>query len=293
MDTSKIKRIAVLGANADSIDMLLGNYNGTPSHPVTILQGIKTAAAPLAKVDYAKGCPIALEHGKSFAEDSSEYKSALTTATNADMIVYVGGLTPNLEGEEMPVNADGFSGGDRTQIELPTVQARFIKALYKTGKPVVFVNCSGSAIAMPWEAEHLAAIVEAWYPGRAGGTAVADVLFGKYNPAGRLPVTFYRSTLDLPEFEDYRMKNRTYRFFKGMPLWAFGYGLSYTTFRYDNLAIAQSELHKDGKLDLTVDVSNTGTRDGEEVVQLYVSREIPAPIFRCAICEHSNECRSR
>ena len=129
-------------------------------------------------------------------------------------------------------SVDGFAGGDRTRIELPPVQTDLLKALQATGKPVVFVNCSGSAIAMPWEAEHLPAIVQAWYPGEEGGRAVAEVLFGDVNPAGRLPVTFYASTADLPAFDDYSMANRTYRYFTGKPLFAFGHGLSYTKFDY-------------------------------------------------------------
>ena len=140
---------------------------------------------------------------------------AIAAAKSADVVIYVGGISPQLEGEEMKVNYDGFSGGDRTRIELPAQQTELLKALAATGKPVVFVNCSGSAIAMPWEAEHLPAIVQAWYPGEQGGRAVAEVLFGDANPAGRLPVTFYRSTADLPAFENYAMSNRTYRYFSG------------------------------------------------------------------------------
>ena len=150
------------------------------------------------------------------------------------MIIYVGGISPRLEGEEMQVDYDGFNGGDRTRIELPAVQKELLKALQATGKPVVFVNCSGSAIAMPWEANNLPAILQAWYPGEQGGRAVAEVLFGDVNPAGRLPVTFYRSTADLPAFEDYSMTNRTYRYFNGKPEFAFGHGLSYTKFDYNS-----------------------------------------------------------
>ncbi len=161
---------------------------------------------------------------------------AVTVASGADVVIYVGGISPDLEGEEFGGTSPyaGFSGGDRSRIELPPVQESLLNALQGTGKPVVFVNCSGSAIAMPWEAEHLPAIVQAWYPGEQGGRAVAEILFGDVNPAGRLPVTSYRSTEDLPDFEEYSMSNRTYRYFNGQALFAFGHGLSYTAFDYQN-----------------------------------------------------------
>lgn len=189
---------------------------------------------------------------------------------DADAVVFAGGISPQLEGEEMQVNAPGFNGGDRTSILLPAVQTELLKALKATGKPVVFVMMTGSAIAVPWEAENVPAILNAWYGGQAAGTAVADVLFGDYNPAGRLPVTFYRSDSDLPGFKDYGMAGRTYRYFSGQPLYGFGYGLSYTTFKYDGLVLPAS-LSKNKNVVVTVKVSNTGKTDGEEVVQLYVS----------------------
>jgi beta-glucosidase len=189
---------------------------------------------------------------------------------DADAIVFVGGISPQLEGEEMPVNYSGFNGGDRTSILLPKVQTELMKTLKSTGKPVVFVMMTGSAIALPWEARNIPAIVNAWYGGQSAGTAIADVLFGDYNPAGRLPVTFYKSDLDLQGFNDYSMQNRTYRYFKGEPLYPFGYGLSYTTFRYDGLKVPASA--QTGKsIPVRVRVTNSGKMDGEEVVQLYVS----------------------
>ena len=170
----------------------------------------------------------------------------------------------------MPVAIPGFSGGDRTSILLPAVQTSLLKALQTTGKPVVFVLMTGSAIAMPWEAQNIPAIVNAWYGGQSAGTAIADVLFGDYNPAGRLPVTFYASDKDLPDFNDYSMSNRTYRYFKGQPLYPFGYGLSYTTFSYDALKMPAT-LNAGNGATISVRVTNTGAMDGEEVVQLYVS----------------------
>jgi len=199
---------------------------------------------------------------------------------DADAIVYVGGISPQLEGEEMPVNAPGFNGGDRTSIALPSVQTQLMKALKATGKPVVFVMMTGSAIAIPWEDENIPAIVNAWYGGQSAGTAVADVLFGDYNPAGRLPVTFYKSDNDLPGFSDYSMKGRTYRYFNGEALYPFGYGLSYTNFTYTNLKLPAA-VAKGKNTTVSVQVTNTGKMNGEEVVQLYVSNQnknIHAPL---------------
>jgi beta-glucosidase len=189
---------------------------------------------------------------------------------DADVIVFAGGISPQLEGEEMRVNDAGFSGGDRTSILLPRVQTELMKALRETGKPIVFVMMTGSAIATPWESEHIPAIVNAWYGGQSAGTAIADVLFGDYNPAGRLPVTFYKSDQDLPDFADYSMENRTYRYFKGQAQYGFGYGLSYTTFRYDQMSIPAT-VKKGDAVVVSFRVTNTGAMDGEEVVQLYVS----------------------
>jgi beta-glucosidase len=188
----------------------------------------------------------------------------------ADAIVFVGGISPQLEGEEMRVDYPGFNGGDRTTILLPAVQTEFMKTLKTTGKPVVFVMMTGSAIAVPWEASNIPAMVNAWYGGQSAGTAIADVLFGDYNPSGRLPLTFYKSDDDLPDFNDYSMQNRTYRYFKGQPLYSFGHGLSYTTFQYSALTLPAGN-RKNKPVPVSVNVSNTGKMDGEEVVQLYVA----------------------
>lgn len=187
---------------------------------------------------------------------------------DADAFVFAGGISPQLEGEEMKVNAPGFNGGDRTSILLPKVQTELMKALKSTGKPVVFVMMTGSAIAIPWEAENVPAILNAWYGGQAAGAAVADILFGDYNPSGRLPVTFYASDSDLPPFTDYTMDGRTYRYFKGRPLYGFGYGLSYSSFKYDQLN-APTPLAGKG-MKVAVRITNTGKMAGEEVAQLYV-----------------------
>ena len=195
---------------------------------------------------------------------------ATDAARRADVVVLCLGLTARLEGEEMRVAIEGFSGGDRTRLDLPAPQQHLLERIVALGKPTVLVLMSGSAVAVSWAQEHVPAILEAWYPGQAGGTAIAQVLFGAYNPGGRLPVTFYRDVADLPPFEDYRMAGRTYRFFEGVPLYPFGYGLSYTTFRYDRLRVSRDTLRGDDSLTVAVDVTNTGARGGDEVVQLYV-----------------------
>ncbi|HSK12435.1 MAG TPA: glycoside hydrolase family 3 C-terminal domain-containing protein [Phnomibacter sp.] len=187
----------------------------------------------------------------------------------ADVIIFAGGISPQLEGEEMRVNFAGFDGGDRTSILLPAVQTELMKKLNATGKPVVFVMMTGSAIAIPWESANIPAIVNAWYGGQSAGTAIADVLFGDHNPAGRLPVTFYKSDADLPGFKDYSMKGRTYRYFTGEALYPFGYGLSYSKFSYSHAGAVRTGM--EGLVRVTATVANTGDRDGEEVVQCYVS----------------------
>ncbi len=202
--------------------------------------------------------------------EKTNFTALANRVKDADAIIYVGGISPQLEGEEMRVDYPGFNGGDRTTILLPAVQTELMKALHATGRPVVFVMMTGSAIATPWESENLPAILNAWYGGQSAGTAIADILFGDYNPAGRLPVTFYKSDSDLPDFMSYDMTNRTYRYFKGEALYPFGYGLSYTNFAYSNLQLP-SQVRKGAAAKITVTVRNSGKRDGEEVIQLYVS----------------------
>jgi beta-glucosidase len=414
-----IKTIAVIGPNAADPSVLLGNYNGTPSAPVTPLQGIMDKVAPGTKVLYALGCPPAAglpalevvpstvlmvmnenrrEYGlrgeyfgrgefkgdpafvridkkidfqwpdssphEGFAPDDyavrwsgmivppadGEYalggegfnafkiyfedkllveydgnhqpgrlsknikmhggvpyqirlemvtrttngmmrllwsppaaglkREALDKAARADAVILCLGLTPQLEGEEMDVPVEGFRGGDRLTIDLPRVQEDLIEAVAVLGKPTVLVLLNGSALAVNWAAERLPAVIEAWYPGQAGGHALADVLFGDYNPAGRLPITFYTSAGELPPFTDYRMEGRTYRYYKGRPLYPFGFGLSYTRFEYANLRLPAS-VDPGKAFEVSVDVRNAGGRAGEEVVQLYVARKdasVPVPL---------------
>jgi beta-glucosidase len=285
LDRAKIKRIAVIGTNADSVAVLLGNYNGTPARPVTILDGIKNTAGTNVQVVYESACPLALGRDGSGRPDAQTWTKAITAAWMSDVIIYVGGISPRLEGEEMKVDYDGFNGGDRTAIELPAVQNELLEALLGAGKPVVFVNCSGSPIALPGAATNLTAILQAWYPGEQGGRAVADVLFGDVNPAGRLPVTFYHATADLPAFDDYSMSNRTYRYFNGQPDFAFGHGLSYTKFDYNSPKLNGTDFAAGDTIKLTFSLLNAGTWDGDEVAQVYfrhVNSTRPQP--KLALC---------
>lgn len=267
-----LKKIAIIGPNADNSLSILGNYNGRPTQSYTALQGIKAKLGPGTEVVYKKG----IDYTGKLGDD----KSLIDSVKDADVIVYVGGISPQLEGEEMKVNREGFAGGDRTSILLPEIQTQLLKDLRATGKPVVFVMMTGSAIAIPWEDENIPAIVNAWYGGQDAGTALADVLFGDYNPAGRLPVTFYKSDSDLPSFTDYSMNNRTYRYFTGKPLYGFGFGLSYSNFKYEQLMVP-AVIHAGKTVTVSVKVTNAGKMDGEEVSELYLSHlglKIKTPI---------------
>jgi beta-glucosidase len=414
-----IRTIAVIGPNADDVDLLLGNYNGLPSKPVTPLQGLKQRAPKGTTVMYARGCDLAQnmpafevvpaaalfseERGKRRQGLSAEYfnhntlrgmpyvtridrlvdfnwwekspvrgmradsfsirwsgvivppasgryalgarafggarlwlgdsllfdasdrhsvmtqwkyidlkakemyrirlefwdrradasvqlvwsvprtdlqEEALSVARRADVVVMMMGLSPRLEGEEMPVDVPGFSGGDRVNLGLPEAQEELLRTIAETGKPVVLVLLNGSAVAVTWAADHIPAIVEAWYPGQAAGLALADVLFGNVSPAGRLPVTFYKSADQLPPFNNYNMEGRTYRYFRGEPLFPFGHGLSYSSFEYSNLKIPTA-IQAGQRVQISVDVKNAGTRQGDEVVQLYVAEvgpSVPVPV---------------
>ena len=281
-------QLIVMGPNAADSTMLWGIYFGKPAHTVTPLEGIRSRLG--ADVPFVTACGItsmtvkeqavgkAVENkadGSTTLEmiDKGEHTytidEILKAAKKAKTVIFVGGISPNLEREQARVSEPGFDGGDRTSIELPQVQRDILKALKKAGKKVVFVCCSGSAVALTPELESCDAIIEAWYAGEQGGHALADVLFGDYNPSGKLPVTFYKDDSQLPPFEEYAMQGRTYRFFHDEPLFPFGYGLSYTTFA---LANEQLKMNSEGGYDVSVDVTNTGKRDGTEIVQVYLRR---------------------
>lgn len=257
-----IKRIAVVGPNADQHDMLYGNYGGTPSnnHKFSLLHGIRQAL-PDAEVIYEKGCDLLDDFRRGNRQRAAvNVDSIAALVAHADAIVFIGGITAGQEGE----------GGDRRDIEFPRVQGQLLKALHATGKPVVLVNCSGSAMAFTPVLGDCNAIVQAWYPGQGGSQALAEILFGDYNPSAKLPVTFYKSTADLPEFTNYDMENRTYRYFTGEPLYAFGYGLSYTKYEYGKAKLSHSSVKAGKGVSITVPVKNVGERAGEAVVQVYV-----------------------
>ncbi len=256
-----IKKIAVIGPNADNAETQLANYNGHPSVVTTVLMALKDKL-PNTEIFYSKATDFV-------SESTPDFSKLIDSIKDADVIIYVGGISPRLEGEEMKVHVPGFSGGDRTSIELPAVQTSFLKALKETGKPVIFVMMTGSAIAIPWEQDNIPAIINAWYGGQAGGSAVANVLFGDYNPSGKLPVTFYASDSDLPAFDDYSMQNRTYRYFKGTPLYPFGFGLSFTNFSFSDIKISKTKINKNESVVASVTVTNTGKMAGDEVAELY------------------------
>ena len=262
-----VKGIAVVGPTADDEEVLLGNYNGKPSHAVTILDGIRAKAhARGVAVRYAKGCGIASKSTSGIADAVEAIRGP-----DVGVAVVVLGLSPRYEGEEKDSLLN--PGGDRRDIALPGVQQRLLEAVVGVGKPTVLVLTGGGALGIEWAKSHVPAILMAWYPGEEGGSAVADVLFGEANPAGRLPVTFYRSIDQLPPFEDYRMEGRTYRYFRGEPTYAFGFGRSFTTFRYDEVAITPARGDAGTSFQVSATVENTGARAGDVVVQLYVARE--------------------
>ena len=248
-------RLAVVGPNADDKEMMWGNYNGIPLNTITLLDALRER---IPDILYVKGCDLV----------EGLEKDVLKKLADVDVVIFAGGISPRVEGEEMPVEVPGFDLGDRTSLELPQVQRDLLKQLHDAGKQVVLVNFSGSAVALVPETESCDAILQAWYPGQEGGAAIAQVLFGEYNPCGKLPVTFYKSVEDLPEVEDYNMEGHTYRYFRGEPLYPFGFGLSYTTFEYGDARVKKGEL--------VIPVTNTGSVDGAEVVQLYV--QLPSDI---------------
>ncbi len=322
-----VKKIAVLGPNAADSTMMLGNYNGDPTHVVTILDGIK-AAYPNAEVTYERGCdlvegfvavPRAPRAGMNMSAQrqqggqgsqsqgntewmgipaqgapqqqaqprprvvipqpiiSDNYtpdalEALASRAAESDVIIFVGGISPAVEGEELRLSLEGFAGGDRERIELPEIQSRVLKALHATGKPVIFVLCTGSAIALEQNEGDYDALITAWYGGQEGGTAVADVISGAYNPSGRLPITFYKSTAQLPDFLDYSMKGRTYRYMTEDPLYPFGFGLSYTNYYFSKPVLSSNTVRNGSTVRVRVNVLNGGQMDGSEAVQVYVKR---------------------
>ena len=254
-------RIGLAGPNAADSVMMWGNYNGFPLRTVTLLDALK---ARIPELKYVKGC----SHAAELDSTATDIEAVVKEFEDCDIVIFASGISPSLEGEEMPVTIPGFSGGDRTSIELPAIQKQLIAALAQAGKKVVLVNFSGSAIALTDEAGSCCAILQAWDPGQEGGTAIADVLFGDFNPCGKLPVTFYADDSQLPDFDDYAMTGRTYRYFTGTPLYPFGHGLGYSEFKYRRPRVRNTGSGKE----LVLKLKNKGRMDGDEIVQVYVSR---------------------
>ena len=256
-------KIALVGPNAADSVMMWGNYEGVPKRTVTLYDALKVRIPDLK---YVKGCP----HAAELVKEPTDIDAVVASLEGYETVVFAGGITPRLEGEQMDdVDIPGFFGGDRTSIELPAVQKKLVAALVAAGKKVIFVNFSGSAIALKDEDRLCSAVVQAWYPGQEGGTAVADLLYGEFNPSGRLPLTFYADDSQVKDFNDYDMEGRTYRYFRGTPLYAFGHGLSFSKFKYGRPKFKTID---DGSKAVVVKVKNRGRRDGDEIVQLYVSR---------------------
>jgi beta-glucosidase len=273
--------IAVIGPNANDDQVLVANYYGIPTEPVTPLEGIRRAVSASTRVTYTDGCKLLGDKtdGLNRAGNLSE---ALSVAQRAEAVVLVLGLSAEIEGEQGDAS-NSEAAGDRVDISLTGLQQRMLEEVTALGKPTVLVLMAGSAMDLSWAAEHVGAIVDVWYPGETGGTALAEVLFGDYSPAGRLPITFPRSMADVPDFTDYSMKGRTYRYLENEPLYPFGYGLSYSRFQYANAELDKSTLAMGESTTLRVTVKNVGTREADEVVQFYV-KDLEASV---AVPHHS------
>ncbi|ANX00304.1 glycosyl hydrolase [Thermoclostridium stercorarium subsp. leptospartum DSM 9219] len=269
LDRKKIRSIAVIGPNADSRQALIGNYEGTASEYVTVLDGIREMAGDDVRIYYSVGCHLYKDRVENLGEPGDRIAEAVTCAEHADVVIMCLGLDSTIEGEEMH-ESNIYGSGDKPDLNLPGQQQELLEAVYATGKPIVLVLLTGSALAVTWADEHIPAILNAWYPGALGGRAIASVLFGETNPSGKLPVTFYRTTEELPDFTDYSMENRTYRFMKNEALYPFGFGLSYTTFDYSDLKLSKDTIRAGEGFNVSVKVTNTGKMAGEEVVQVYI-----------------------
>jgi beta-glucosidase len=275
-----LHRIAVIGPNADDPSVLVGNYHGTPSRSVTPLAGIRGAVSPETKIWYAQGCQRTGDNLEGLGA-SAILSEARSMAARAEVVVLCLGLDADIEGEQGDAG-NSEAAGDKTTLALPGLQQRLLEEVVAVGKPTVLVLIAGSALAVGWADEHVGAILQAWYPGQAAGTALADVLFGGYSPAGRLPISFPRSLADVPDFASYAMKGRTYRYLEKEPLYPFGYGLSYTRFDYTDLALSKRSVKAGDSVQVSATVTNAGSRTGDEVVELYV-KDLEAS---CAVPHH-------
>ena len=272
LDKEKLKTIGIIGPNADSRRALVGNYEGTASRYITVLEGIEDYVGDDVRVLYSEGCHLYKDRTSNLAQENDRMSEVLGVCKESDVVVAVLGLDAGIEGEEGDAGNE-YGSGDKPDLNLPGLQEEILEAAVSCGKPVILVLLSGSALAVNWADEHVDAIVQGWYPGARGGAAIADILFGEANPEGKLPVTFYRTTEELPDFEDYSMQGRTYRYMEQEALYPFGYGLSYTEYAYQNVRFLEQEPVVSEGVTIGLSVKNTGKMDGTETVQVYVKAE--------------------
>ena len=268
LDKKKLHTIGVIGPNADSRKALVGNYEGTSSRYITVLEGIEDYVGENVRVLYSEGCHLYRDRTSNLAMEHDRDSEVRAVCEASDVVIAVVGLDATLEGEEGDTGNE-YGSGDKPNLNLPGLQPDIIRIAKESGKPVIVVLLAGSAMALSWEDEHVDAILDGFYPGAQGGAAIAEILFGGANPEGKLPITFYQTTEELPEFTDYAMKGRTYRYMENEALYPFGYGLSYTTYAYGNLECVKPFDAQDG-ITLQVTVTNTGDREGTETLQVYV-----------------------
>jgi beta-glucosidase len=268
LNKDKIHTIGVIGPNANSRNALVGNYEGTASRYVTVLEGIQDYVGDDVRVLYSEGCHLYKDRSSVLTERNDRESEVRGVCSESDVIIAVMGMDATLEGEEGDTGNE-YGSGDKPNLRLPGLQHDILKVAREYGKPVILVVLCGSATALTWEQDNLDAILQGWYPGAQGGKAIADILFGSANPQGKLPVTFYRTSEELPDFEDYSMKGRTYRYMTQAALYPFGYGLSYTDYEYSNVKFVESPEIKNG-VDIECTVKNKGGYAGTETVQIYV-----------------------
>lgn len=280
LDKSKIQTIGVVGPNANNRKALVGNYEGTSSEYITVLEGIQQYVGDEVRVLYSEGCHLCKDRCQGLAQENDRMSEVRAVADASDVIVACLGLDASLEGEEGD-EGNEFASGDKPNLNLPGLQEEVLKELAKTGKPVILILLSGSALAVTYADEHVPAIIQGWYPGARGGKAIAEIIFGEYSPEGKLPVTFYRTTEELPDFKDYSMKNRTYRYMKNEALYPFGYGLSYTNFDVEGVELSADTIEPGQNIAIRATLKNTGSMEGAETLQVYVRANLPeAPNYQ-------------
>ena len=279
LDKTALKTVAVIGPNGDSEEILKGNYNGTATEKYTILEGIRAVLGKETRIFCSEGSHLYRDNVENLAEADDRLKEAVSMAVRSDVVFLCLGLNGTLEGEEGDAN-NSYAGADKADLNLPESQMRLLKAVCETGTPVILLLAAGSAMAINYAAEHCSAILHIWYPGQMGGLAAARLLTGEAVPSGRLPVTFYQTTEELPEFTDYSMKGRTYRYMEREALYPFGYGLSYGDFEYSNFKAEQTEAGPDGQVRFSVKITNRSKAECDEIAEVYVriaDSELAAP----------------